>query len=197
MKAKLFFFTFSLFFYASIFAQKSDKSYPKSIELKLNDDSSLAPTKRVFPALNIKTIREEDENDERNGLPPRFGYPLDVDLNLINSGSWMTLPNGDRIWRLEIECINALSINLLYDKFWLPYGTKFHLYSKNKSQIIGGFNADNNRGTKQKPSKFTTGLLFSQSIILELYEPLALKNQSIISIDKVVHGYRKIDLKSV
>lgn len=197
MKTKLFFFTISLFFCVSIYAQKSDKSPPKSIELKLNDDSSITATKRVFPALNIKAIQKEDENDERNGLPPRFGYPLDIDFNLTNSGSWKILPNGDRIWRLEIECINAVSINLLYDKFWLPSGAKFHLYSKNKSQIIGGFNSENNRGTKQNPSKFTTGLLFSQSIILELYEPLAVKNQSIISIDKVVHGYRKIDLKSM
>lgn len=197
MKAKLFFFIFSLLFYVSIYAQKSDKSSPKSIELKLNDDSSLTPTKRVFPALNIKAIQEEDESEERNGLPPRFGYPLDIDFNLTNSGSWKILPNGDRIWRLEIECINAVSINLLYDKFWLPTGAKFYLYSNDKSQIIGGFNAENNRGTNQKPSKFTTGLLFSQSIILELYEPLAVKYQSIISIDKIVHGYRKIDLKSM
>ena len=197
MRTKIIFLAFSLLFCISINAQKNDKSSPKSIELRLNDEYSLTSSKRVFPLLDINSLQREDENDEQNGLPPRFGYPLDVNFNTTNSGTWKILSNGDRIWRLEIECIDAISINLLYDKFWLPNGAKFHLYSKNKSQVIGGFSSENNRGTKQNPSKFTTGLLFSELIILELFEPLAVKNQSIVSVDKVVHGYREIDLKNM
>lgn len=196
MKTKISFFTFSLLLCISIYAQKSDKSYPKSIELKLNDEYSFSSSKKIFGKLNIIDLQREDEDDEKNGLPPRFGYPLDVNLNTTNSGTWKILSNGARIWRLEIQCVEAISINLLYDKFWLPKGAKFHLYSKNKSQVIGGFSSVNNRGTKDNPGKFTTGLLFSESITLELFEPLSVKNQSIISVDKVVHGYREIDLKN-
>lgn len=197
MKIKITFFSLVLLCCLSVFAQKSDHSTPKSIELKLNDDWSLKSSKRTFPALDLNVLKVEDENDEKNGLPPRFGYPINANLNLTNSGIWKVLANGDRIWRLEIECVNAISINLLYDKFWLPNGAKLHLYSKNKSQVIGGFNSTNNRGTRQNPSKFTTGLIFSQSIILELFEPVTVKNQSILSVDKVVHGYREIDLKDM
>jgi len=197
MRTKITFLSLVLLSCVSVFAQKSDYSTPKSIELRLNDDWSLTSSKKTFPALNLNAMKTEDENDERNGLPPRFGYPVNANLNLTNSGIWKVLSNGDRIWRLEIECINALSINLLYDKFWFPNGAKLHIYAKNKSQIIGGFNSTNNRGTKQNPSKFTTSLIFSQSIVLELFEPLSLKNQSILSIHKVVHGYRQIDLKDM
>ena len=197
MNKKNIFIAFLLLVCISINAQKNDTSSPKSIELRLNDDYSLSTTKRVFRALNIRTLQREDEKDENNGLPPRFGYPIDVNFNPTNSGIWKVLPNGDRLWRLEIECIDAVSINLLYDKFWLPNGAKLHLYSKNKSQVIGGFSSENNRGTKQNPSKFTTGLLFSESIVLELFEPLVVKNQSIVSVDKVVHGYREIGLTNM
>ncbi len=199
MKTKIVFLAFSLLFCISTYAQKSDKSNPKSMGLKLEfiDHYSLYMNKRTFGKPNISALKKEDENDERNGLPPRFGYPLDANLNTTNSGVWKILSNGDRIWRLEIWCTGAISINLLYDKFWLPKGAKFHLYSRNRSQVIGGFSSANNRGTKQNPGKFTTGLLFSESIILELFEPLAVKDQSIISVDKVVYGYREINLKKM
>lgn len=186
-----------VFCVSNIYAQKKDNSIPESIKLGLNDYNTLISTKKLLPSLNLTALAVHDQQDEQNGLPPRFGYPVDVNYNLTNSGIWKDLSNGDRIWRLEINCNNAISINLLYDKFWLPIGAKLHLYTKDKSQIIGGFNYLNNKGTKQNPSKFTTGLLFSDTIILELYEPLSVQNQSILSIDKVVHGYREINLKSV
>ncbi|MDR2425074.1 MAG: hypothetical protein LBD59_10195, partial [Prevotellaceae bacterium] len=67
-----------------------------------------------MPALNMALIYQEDESDEANGLPPRFGYSHPVNYDLTNSGEWTTLANGDKIWRLNIECAGALSINLLY-----------------------------------------------------------------------------------
>jgi len=62
---------------------------------------------------------------EAGGFPPRFGYRHDVNYNMENSGEWTDLPNGDKIWRLAISCPGALSINLLYDRFWLPDDAKF------------------------------------------------------------------------
>ena len=77
---------------------------------------------RIMPALDMNRIEQEDVQDEANGLPPRFGYPHEVSLNLGNSGRWQELSNGDRLWQLTIRCPQALSINLLYDRFWIPEG---------------------------------------------------------------------------
>ena len=49
---------------------------------------------------------------------------------MTNAGNWTVLTNGDKLWTMEISSPNALSINLLYDKFWLPEGTSLFLYSK-------------------------------------------------------------------
>jgi len=65
---------------------------------------------KTMPKLDMERIREEDENDEEEGMPPRFGYPQKVNFNLTNSGSRVILPNGDRIWQLSIHCPDALSI---------------------------------------------------------------------------------------
>ncbi|WP_347373590.1 trypsin-like peptidase domain-containing protein [Aequorivita sp. Q41] len=155
----------------------------------LNDGAIVNANKEFLPPLNLSTIASEDIMDEQNGLPPRFGVPVDVNYNLTNSGIWTILPNNDRIWRLKVTCSEAVSINLLYDQFWLPEGAKLHLYTQDKTQMLGAFTSENNRGTNNNPSKFTTGLLFDESIILELYEPKNVENLSVLSIDKVVQGY--------
>ncbi len=172
-----------------MFAQKSVTVTPKSVVFNLNDAAIVNANKESLPALNLTTITAEDIIDEQNGLPPRFGVPVDVNYNLTNSGIWTILPNNDRIWRLKITCLEAVSINLLYDEFWLPEGAKLHLYTQDKAQMLGAFTSENNRGTNNNPSKFTTGLLFDENIILELYEPKNVENLSVLSIDKVVQGY--------
>ncbi len=192
MKTKTYLLFLFSFFSIALYAQKSDNSIPKSILFNLNDDSLLEPSKKMLPSLNLNTLLAEDEVDSQNGLPPRFGVPINANYNLNNSGVWKELTNGDKLWRLKIKCENALSINLLYNEFWLPDGAKFHIYSVDKTQKLGGFNSENNRGTYESPGKFTTGLIFGEEIILELYEPLNVAGFSKISIDKVVHGYQEL-----
>ena len=148
----------------------------------------------VMPPLDMAKINKEDKEDDSNGLPPRFGYPHPANYNLNNSGQWVNLPDGNRLWRLSISCPNALSINLLYDKFWLPDGAKFFVYSYNKKHTLGAFTSRNNRGTRDNTQGFATGLIYGDRIVLEYYEPKNVRNQGIISIAYVVQGYRYINI---
>lgn len=104
------------------------------------------------------------------------------------------MDNGDKIWLLSIYCPNALSINLLYEKFWMPEKAKFFIYSENKKHILGAFTLVNNKGTKDNIQGFATGLVYSDKITLEYYQPSDVKEKGTISIAYVVHGYRYINL---
>ena len=86
-------------------------------------------TQKKMPAIDLARILKEDMEEEELGFPPRFGYKHRVNYTLENSGEWITLPNGSRLWQLTISSPGALSINLLYDKFWLPDGAKLWTYS--------------------------------------------------------------------
>ncbi|WP_310994327.1 trypsin-like serine peptidase [Aequorivita marina] len=175
-----------------LFAQKSVIATPKSVVFNLSDQAVVNATEKSLPELNLNAIIAQDILDEQNGLPPRFGIPIDVNYDLRNAGVWTILPNNDRIWRLKITCPDAVSINLLYDQFWLPEGAKLHLYTQDKTQMLGAFTSENNRGTMNDPGKFTTGLLFDEDIILELYEPKNVDDLTVISVDKIVHGYKEL-----
>lgn len=138
-------------------------------------------------------IVEEDKMDEKDGLPPRFGFPHEVSFNLKNSGVWTELPSGDRIWQLSIYCPEALSINLLYDQFWLPEKAKLFLYTKDREHTIGAFTSANNKGEAENIQGFATGLLYGETITLEYFVPKDVKEDGIISLARVVHGYRYIN----
>lgn len=147
---------------------------------------------KTLPGLDMSQLEQEDKKDEANGLPPRFGFPHKVNFNLRNSGVWTVLPNGDRIWQLSIRCPDALSINLLYDQFWLPEGAKLFVYTNDRHHVIGAMTSRNNKGTKKEIQGYATGLLYGDAITLEYYLPDGINEQGIVSISNVVQGYRYI-----
>ncbi len=148
----------------------------------------------TMPALDMAVINREDSMDREKGLPPRFGYPHKVNFSLENAGEWKLLPDGDRLWRLTIACPGAKSINLLYDKYWLPEGAKLFVYSKDKTQTIGAFTSRNNKGTKDNLRGFATELVFSDTVVVEYFEPKSVSRRGVVSISHVVQGYRLINM---
>jgi len=184
------FLSLTLFFVIakSSFAQISIPDEPYSFSA---ENLSEAIPVVEMPTIDRAALLRVDEKDEAQGLPPRFGKKMPVNLNLENSGLWETLPNGDRIWRLQIHCPEALSINLLYDDFFLPKGARLFLYNSERSQTIGAFTSINNKND----GRFATGLVYGETTILEYYEPAHLTDKGRISISEVVHGYRYIAFK--
>lgn len=180
--------------YQESYSQISTNEKPISFGNTLAKASEQNIPNKVMPSLDMVRINREDKEDDSNGVPPRFGYPHSVNYNLNNSGQWVNLPDGSRLWRLSISCPNALSINLLYDKFWLPDGAKFFVYSYDKKRTLGAFTSVNNKGIRDNLQGFATGLVYSDKIVLEYYEPKNVRNQGIISVAYVVQGYKYINI---
>lgn len=135
-----------------------------------------------MPEIDIDSIIQNDTTN--NNLMFRFGYAIDVDFGMDNSGTWDTLPNGDKIWRLKISSDGAYSINLIYDDFWMPEDAQFFVYSEDKIMILGAFTSLNNKDH----NKFSTDLVKGDVINLEYYEPVYTSGGR-INVDKVIHGY--------
>lgn len=184
-----------MFAYTFSFAQLSTHEQPVSFTkgLRLVVKKRSATPIATMPQLDMDAIEKEDKEDEEYDMPPRFGYTHFVDYNLNNSGVWYELPNGDKLWQLNVFCPNALSVNFCYDKFWLPEGSKLFIYSKDKKHSIGAFTSKNNKGDREDLRGFATGLVYGNDVILEYYQPRTVTTDAIISIKYVVHGYRYIN----
>ena len=45
----------------------------------------------VMSDIDIEKLQAEDVEEEKLGIPPRFGFAHSVDLNLLEAGYWHTL----------------------------------------------------------------------------------------------------------
>ncbi|MDR2968270.1 MAG: serine protease, partial [Tannerellaceae bacterium] len=178
----------------SVFGQISTDEEPVSFRMNIPTLARSEKAHKIMPLLDMKKLEQEDIKDDENGIPPRFGFSHEVNYNLENSGEWTTLPDGSRMWRLVISCPDALSINLLYDKFWLPDGAKLFIYSNDWKHTIGAFTSVNNTGEENDIQGFATGLVYGDQITLEYYLSGGVMKTGVISIAHVVHGYRFIYL---
>lgn len=158
------------------------------------EPSAIYPLKSItskvdMPVVDVEKLKIEDELEQIKGeLPPRFGEKSMVQLSPKTHGEFTVLPNGDRVWRMRVYSKDAFSINFLFDKFRLSPKSELFLYNEDKSYIIGAFTASNNKAD----GMFATAPVKGDLVTLELYEPKEEIGQSIVSVSHVVHAYRNL-----
>jgi len=174
--------------YAQLTTEEQPYSWNTKTTVKLQKINSvvlIAPDK-------IRIEKEDLKNDQRPS-PIRYAYPIRVNYTLENSGVWQQLDDGSKIWRLKINIPGALSTNTYYDKFWLPKGCKFFVYSEDTKQSIGAITNDFIGGSQNEPIKFATALIYGEDVIYEYYQPTSVKDTPVIFISRIDYGYRHID----
>lgn len=164
------------------FAQLSEGGAPKSFSYAVAEVQQSIITE----AVDRERLLAEDELESMKGVPLRFGYAFTVNQNMQNSGTWTTLPDGGRLWRLRVHSPGAFSINFTFNDFWLPTGGKMYIYNQDRSYIIGAFTERNNK----EDGYFATGLVPGSDVTIEYYEPAEALSPGIIQIENIVHGYR-------
>jgi lysyl endopeptidase len=167
-------------------AQVTNEGKPYSWK-NLDDTETFQP--KVLPSFDLEAVRAEDEtNDRRFDSPWRFGYMHSVDYG-FNEGQWTTLDNGDRIWRILISSPGALSVNVVFDDFFMPDGGKVYLYNNEKTDLLGAYTSTQN----QDSGILGTWLVTGDLIWIEYYEPANVAGQGRLHVAKATHGYRNAD----
>jgi hypothetical protein len=123
------------------------------------------------------------------GLLTLINKEIVVDYNLTNSGSWTTLENGDRIWRIRFQSKGAKTMNFIFSDFYMPEGATLYLYNNSRTDLLGAY--DSKQNNEQRV--LGTWLVSGADIYLEYYEPKSQINKGKLELFKVVHGYRTSD----
>jgi hypothetical protein len=176
----------------SLTAQITTDETPFGFDIGISKSLGDVPL-QLLSAPDMVQIETEDEvNDTRPG-PLRFAYPVPVNYTLTNSGIWQTLEDSSRLWRLKVRLPGAISTHALYDKFWLPKGAKFFVYSEETKQYIGAVTSEFLEGDSINPVAFSTGLIYGETVTFEYHQPAGIRDSAIISISRIDYGYRFID----
>lgn len=179
---KTFIFIFC-FISISLYAQKQGNGgVPKGY--KLNDILKNIDA-RFHNEPNVESLRAEDAQTDGTGTAPwRFGFNNYTSLNLSNSGTWVDLNNGDRIWFLKVTCEKALTVNLTFNNTTIPEGNELYAYNEKRDFILGKFTAEH-----LYDSQLGTELIPGNTAIIEYYVPEGNEIGN-IELSIVTHGYR-------
>ncbi|MBK9513264.1 MAG: trypsin-like peptidase domain-containing protein [Flavobacteriales bacterium] len=165
-------------------AQVSQGGVPLSIS---RAHSLPVPQGFRLPQVDLVALAAEDAvNDLDKSIPYRFGFNHTVDLDLNNSGTWTTLEEGTRVWRLGLECPSAISVNFEFHDFEIPVGAKVFVLNETGDHL-GAFTHANDQGDHVLGIQPIRGA----RITIEYQVPAGAPNGR-LRIGQVTHGYRDI-----
>ena len=171
----------------SAYAQISEGGTPTSFKYQNTLKSDL-PTVQIPINFSVEDLKTVDRWQVSQGAPLKVGVLLPTDLTIDNAGSWNTLPDGKRVWRLQVQAKDAIALMLSFRDFYIPENGKLFIYSSDKTHLIGAFTHHTNPPTKEYATEFLAG----DKIILEYEAGIAENEHPRIAIDAVGYGYNHL-----
>jgi hypothetical protein len=149
------------------------------------------PDRKILPySDNVRLLNEENSlSDKKNAFV--FGKEIQVDYTLNNAGTWEVLSDGSRLWRLTVQSVGAYSLNLLFDRFYIPPSSSLFIYTEDKSYVMGAFTEENNN----QWGNFATSLFPGDVLVLEYHEAVQDYGQGELTLSTVVHAYKNFFFK--
>ncbi len=136
---------------------------------------------------NMDVIHADDARNDAKGTAYRIGENIPVDYTMMNSGTWMVLENGDKVWRLGIRIPDAKALGLYFSSpVEIPQGGKLFAYNESQSQYIGAYTANT-------PAFQAMEMIQGELITLEYYMPAGVTQLPTIEINEIGYMYRGVD----
>ena len=145
-------------------------------------------------AFNAKTLKmssfditeqfRKDSVAARDNKMLHFGKGFDVSYTL-SDGIWEDVKDG-RLWSMTIESKDALSLNFVFNDFYLPDGAYMYIVNSDETMLFGPVTPK----AVRKNGFFLTDVLQGDKATIFLFEPSDKQGESALTIKRIVHGYK-------
>ena len=141
----------------------------------------------VMPEVDVAELLAEDAAKENSGAaaPTRFAVGLAVSFTPDNSGTWETLDDGSRLWRLRMSSPGAQTVSLGLQTFDLPPNARFWVHDRNGAWVQGPYTAND----RNSNGGLWTAVVVGEEVVAELHLPNSNAEPN-IEISSINHGYR-------
>lgn len=146
---------------------------------------TLPPPIELLPNVDNEALLAEDAQAPRGGAQ-RFAHAHVVDLDASRDGTWRTLDDGSRVWRLQLHSPGAYSLALLFSRFQLPAGAELYVYDETREVVRGAYTSRNHKPNGQFAVQPTPG----DTLNLEYWEPAGTDSVLELTLGSVYHAYR-------
>ncbi len=141
------------------------------------------------PAFDAAELIRQSNERVKQGTFPITDKLFEVAYSTFNSGTWIDLMNGDRMWRLKITSPGAKKTSLYYRNFFLPEGGYLFVYNEDKTQVLGAYSSRNNESANDNGGIFSTEYIVGETQIVEYYEPATARGKGHVEISYIVHQF--------
>lgn len=163
---------------------------PKSFSLPQEKAAIAQVQRKVLPRLDAERLLRESrargaKPSPRRPQPLRFAVPSAVSYTLGNSGTWQTLADGSRLWRLRIQSAGSQSLNLGFARFDVAPGVKLWVYNPGHTHVEGPYTVRN----RSHAGRLFTPVIEGDEIVVEVWVPAGAPTPA-IEIGSVNRAFR-------
>ena len=139
---------------------------------------------KLSPLDNEKLLEEEKERYVP-GTAPRFAESVEVNINPSTHGTWETLKDGRKVWRLRIYSKEAKSLNLGFTDYEMPQGGTLIMYTPNMKKVMGPFTPADN----EEHGQLWTPILEGNELVIEVTLPASKQQELSLRLQYVNHDF--------
>ncbi|MBX9765745.1 MAG: S1 family peptidase [Bdellovibrionales bacterium] len=150
-------------------------------------DTVFVPKPKVLQAL----LREDITRDETDA-PFRFAVDQPLSLTTLNRGRWEVQPSGLHVWHLKIIADGSFSLNLGFEKFFLPKSAQLIVSAENKTPLRPFTAADN-----ELHGQLWTPPIRGNILNLELRVAASEKHKVQLELNHINYGYRDFNQREI
>ncbi|HNT76462.1 MAG TPA: carboxypeptidase-like regulatory domain-containing protein, partial [Anaerolineae bacterium] len=139
----------------------------------------------VLPGVDRAGRLNETEMRLAQGQPLRFAVAFPVAISPATHGTWETLADGKRQWRLRLVAPEAESLNLGFSRYVMPAGGELWITGLESTDSFGPFTAADNDAHKQ----LWTPLVRGAELVIIVKLPAEAASALELELAVVNHGY--------
>ncbi len=143
---------------------------------------------------NDALIARDEARTTTEPRPFRFAEPFATNLSARNAGTWETLEDGTRVWRLVVASDGAYSLNLGFSRFRLPDGAALWLYPAGEAPHFRAFTSADN----ETHGELWTPIIRGDEVVVELNLPATKLGAGLdfeLELAQVNHAYRPFGVR--
>ncbi len=144
------------------------------------DARSLAPP-------DVAALLEEDARPRLEPTPFRVARATPLVLGPDDAGTWETLADGGRVWRVRIRSPGARFLSFKFSELRLPEGAELHFVSIPRDYFDGPYTRRHNRPA----GRFGSPMIPGDAAWIELFLPPGVTRAG-LRLESVSHGYRDV-----
>jgi hypothetical protein len=117
-----------------------------------------------------------------------YGTGIDVNIDVIKEAEISMLPDGGKLYLLEVGSENAYGMQLHFSKYDVPEGATLHIYDPSRQTVLGAYTHSN----INVDARFAIEIVKGDKLILEYFEPSEIKTKSVLKIDRIIHVFTEV-----